>query len=296
MSLRRSAGEPATGRHGEAARHGRGRSARARRGRRMPRSVGDDVIAADRSTLDITDRDAVIDAVRAIRPDAIINAAAYTAVDACETNVELAYAANADAVGHLADGSRRGRRPPRPRQHRLRVRRHARPAVPRGRRDQPAVGVRPVEAGGRTGGRCRTPRSCAPRGCAASTATTWSSSCSGWRAQAGDLAFVDDQRGCPTFTADLAPALRPPGRRATVRRAPPDQPGAVTWYEFVQEVLAAAGHDPARGPPDLDRRTRPAAPGAAPGQQRARQRRVARRRASHRSATSAPRSPNSSTD
>ena len=26
--------------------------------------------------------------------------------------------------------------------------------------------------------------------------------------QVGGLAFVDDQRGCPTFTADLAPMLR----------------------------------------------------------------------------------------
>src|SRR5215204_5275374 len=66
------------------------------------RSAGDDVVAADRTVLDVTDRDAVFDAIRSVRPDAIINAAAYTAVDACETNVGLAYAANADSVGFLA--------------------------------------------------------------------------------------------------------------------------------------------------------------------------------------------------
>jgi dTDP-4-dehydrorhamnose reductase len=60
-----------------------------------------------------------------------------------------------------------------------------------------------------------------------------------------ELAFVDDQRGCPTFTADLAPALR---RLALDRRSGVHHltnQGAVSWYEFVREVLRAAGHDPA---------------------------------------------------
>jgi dTDP-4-dehydrorhamnose reductase len=60
------------------------------------------------------------------------------------------------------------------------------------------------------------------------------------------LAFVDDQRGCPTFTADLAPALH---RLAADRRNGVHHltnQGAVSWFEFVQEVLRAAGHDPAR--------------------------------------------------
>ena len=65
-------------------------------------------------------------------------------------------------------------------------------------------------------------------------------------AQPGDLAFVDDQRGRPTFTADLAPALHLLAleRRSGVHHLTNDR--AVSWYGFVQEVLAAAGHDPAR--------------------------------------------------
>ena len=61
----------------------------------------------------------------------------------------------------------------------------------------------------------------------------------------GALAFVDDQRGCPTFAADLAPVLR---RLALDRRGGVHHvtnQGAVSWYEFVVEVLRASGHDPA---------------------------------------------------
>ncbi len=128
-----------------------------------------------------------------------------------------AYAVNADAVGHLADGARRGRRPPRPRQHRLRVRRRARPAVSRGRRDEPAVGLRAVEAGRRARWPAPTRRSCAPRGCAASTATTWSSSCSAspdpapiWRSSTTSAAArrspPTSRRRCGRSRSNVAPA------------------------------------------------------------------------------------------
>jgi dTDP-4-dehydrorhamnose reductase len=63
---------------------------------------------------------------------------------------------------------------------------------------------------------------------------------------AGDLRFVDDQVGCPTFTADLAPLLR----RLGVARAPgtfhATNQGATSWHGFAAEVLAAAGQDPER--------------------------------------------------
>jgi dTDP-4-dehydrorhamnose reductase len=62
--------------------------------------------------------------------------------------------------------------------------------------------------------------------------------------QRGALAFVDDQRGHPTFTADLAPLLRRLAldRRSGVVHA--TNQGEVTWYGFVQQVLQSAGHDP----------------------------------------------------
>jgi dTDP-4-dehydrorhamnose reductase len=59
-----------------------------------------------------------------------------------------------------------------------------------------------------------------------------------------ELAFVDDQRGSPTFTDDLAAAIR----RLAVTRLPGTfhvtNQGDTTWYGFVREILEAAGSDP----------------------------------------------------
>ncbi|MFO0006015.1 MAG: sugar nucleotide-binding protein, partial [bacterium] len=52
--------------------------------------------------LDITDAGAVDRAVAAMRPDAIVNAAAYTAVDKAESETELAHRINAEAPGVMA--------------------------------------------------------------------------------------------------------------------------------------------------------------------------------------------------
>ena len=57
---------------------------------------------ADSSTLDITDRDAVSNFFDEVEPDYCINAAAYTAVDLAETEVDTAYAVNAYGPENLA--------------------------------------------------------------------------------------------------------------------------------------------------------------------------------------------------
>jgi dTDP-4-dehydrorhamnose reductase len=62
-----------------------------------------DVVATDRRTLDLADSDAIVAAVRALRPALIVNAAAYTAVDLAEKEAARAYAVNARAVGILAE-------------------------------------------------------------------------------------------------------------------------------------------------------------------------------------------------
>ena len=61
-----------------------------------------EVFAADRDTLDITDRTAVFQAAETFRPDFIINAAAHTAVDKAESEPERAHAINAAGAEHLA--------------------------------------------------------------------------------------------------------------------------------------------------------------------------------------------------
>ena len=63
-------------------------------------SVGN-VAAFPRSALDITNHRAVRDAVLAIHPNIIVNAAAFTAVDKAETDSERANSVNAEAVANL---------------------------------------------------------------------------------------------------------------------------------------------------------------------------------------------------
>jgi dTDP-4-dehydrorhamnose 3,5-epimerase len=62
-----------------------------------------DAVALDRSKLDVTDAGAVRD-YRWADVDVVLNAAAWTAVDAAEdpSNLDAVRAANVDAVGHLA--------------------------------------------------------------------------------------------------------------------------------------------------------------------------------------------------
>jgi dTDP-4-dehydrorhamnose reductase len=59
-------------------------------------------LAVDREQLDITDFEAVNKLVNEFKPNAIINAAAHTAVDKAEQEVELSYAINCDGPQFLA--------------------------------------------------------------------------------------------------------------------------------------------------------------------------------------------------
>jgi dTDP-4-dehydrorhamnose reductase len=64
-----------------------------------------EVIAADRSRLDLADTAGIRRAVDAIAPDLIVNPAAYTAVDKAESEPALAYTINAVAAGELAQAA-----------------------------------------------------------------------------------------------------------------------------------------------------------------------------------------------
>jgi dTDP-4-dehydrorhamnose reductase len=67
------------------------------------------VVAVDRHELDLADADALRHRLSELRPDIIVNAAAYTAVDQAEREPALAHAVNAAAPAQLAeDAARRG--------------------------------------------------------------------------------------------------------------------------------------------------------------------------------------------
>ena len=66
---------------------------------------GWDVLAIDRDKLDITDPQAVNALVNEYQPDVIINAAAHTAVDKAETEIDASYAINRDGPKYLAEAA-----------------------------------------------------------------------------------------------------------------------------------------------------------------------------------------------
>jgi dTDP-4-dehydrorhamnose reductase len=207
-----------------------------------------EVVAAPRSQLDVTDRDAVLGAVLALGPDVIVHAAAWTAVDACEEDPDRAFLANALGTRHLAEAARRtgshvcylstdyvfdgtaGRPyrewdPPNP----LSV--YGASKLGGERELDPAATV------------VRTSWVCGRYG--SNIVKTVLKLAGG----DGPLRFIDDQHGCPTFAADLAPVLR----HLALDRRPGifhvTNQGPTTWYEFARAVVKAAGDDPARVEP-----------------------------------------------
>ncbi|EHR1008853.1 dTDP-4-dehydrorhamnose reductase [Vibrio parahaemolyticus] len=63
------------------------------------------LLAVDREDLDITNQEAVNEVVKAFKPTIIINAAAHTAVDKAEQEVEVSYAINRDGPKFLAEAA-----------------------------------------------------------------------------------------------------------------------------------------------------------------------------------------------
>ena len=218
---------------------------------------GDEVVAATRATLDVGDRDAVYQAVTGVQPDVVIHAAAWTAVDACESDPDKAYRVNALASRWIADASRRVGA------HLVAV---STDYVFDGTKDDPYVewdrpNPRSVYGRSKWGGE----QEIAAHAPGASVVrTSWVCGEHGGNmiktvlklAERPELAFVDDQRGHPSFTADLAVGIR----RLAAARVPGlfhmTNQGAVSWFEFVQAILESAGHDPAKVRPiktaDLD--------------------------------------------
>ena len=78
-------------------------------GRELKRSLAclGDLVACDRSQIDLADGTALRAAVRAHAPRAIVNAAAYTAVDRAEQEPDLARRINATAPAILAEEAKR---------------------------------------------------------------------------------------------------------------------------------------------------------------------------------------------
>jgi dTDP-4-dehydrorhamnose reductase len=201
------------------------------------------VIAADRARLDVGDRDAVLGAITSLRPDLIVNAAAYTDVDGCERDPDRAYRDNAMAVRHLADGARQVGA------HLVHV---STDYVFDGAKHAPyhewddtaplSVYARSKLAGEWEAGPSHTV-----------VRTSWVFSRHGRNfvqtvldraAAGGPLRIIDDQVGIPTAADDLARAIR----LLAVARVPGvfhvSNAGETSRYEQARFILGAAGLDP----------------------------------------------------
>lgn len=65
------------------------------------------ITGVDIDTLDIADKPAVTKFIEKLQPDIVIHAAAYTDVDGCETNPELAMQVNGDGAANVAEACRK---------------------------------------------------------------------------------------------------------------------------------------------------------------------------------------------
>jgi len=228
---------------------------------------GDDVVAAGRDRLDVTSREQVLAAIIGTRPAVVYHCAAWTDVDGCEGDPGRALLVNALATRHVAEACRLAG------SHLVTV-----------STDYVFAGdaTSPYVEWDETGPRSSYGRSKlagereAVAGCPGATVvrTSWLCGLSGPNVgktvlrlaadPAREMAFVDDQVGKPTFTADLAPLLR----RLGVARAPgrfhATNEGVTSWHGFVAEVLAAAGHDAGRVRPITTAELVPARPAPRP--------------------------------
>jgi dTDP-4-dehydrorhamnose reductase len=209
--------------------------------------AGDEVIACDRARLDLTDRDSVYQAITGTSPDVVLHAGAWTAVDACEDDPDRAHLTNAMGTGWVADACRRTGA------HLVALSTDfvfdGTKAEPYQEWDQPNpcsvygrskwAGEQAVAAHAPGSTVVRTSWVCGEHG--ANMVKTVLA-----LRDRPELAFVDDQRGCPTFAADLAPMVRRLGveRRAGTHHV--TNQGATTWFGFVRDILGAIGEDPAK--------------------------------------------------
>jgi dTDP-4-dehydrorhamnose reductase len=202
------------------------------------RKRGVPCIGRDLDTLDIRDPDAVHRWVNETRPEILINCAAFTAVDDCETQEDLATAVNGTAVGHLAAACREA--------DALFVQ-ISTDYVFAGDAEKPYTErdpVAPQSAYGRSKLRGEEMARTAPRHLIVRTA--WLFGLGGrnfveairGQVDAGveRLRVVADQRGCPTFCDDLADAtldLTAAGATGTFHAV---NSGITTWHGFAVEI------------------------------------------------------------
>jgi dTDP-4-dehydrorhamnose reductase len=205
----------------------------------------DDVTGLGSADGDIRDEEQVLHLVQRSRPDWIVLAAAYTDVDGCEINRDLAFDVNCRGAVHVARAAK---------QQGARLLYLSTDYVFDGTKTTPYTTDDP-----------RSPRSVygqskadaevqlgeiLPQGCI--VRTSWLFGAGGkcfpdtilkLAASRPQLEVVGDQRGSPTYTIDLARALIQLCRQEASGMVHVTNRGECSWFDFAREIVARAGLD-----------------------------------------------------
>ena len=207
------------------------------------RNSGHEVIAASHNDLDITDKSLVGRIVGEANIDAIIHAAAWTAVDACESDPQKAMAVNRDGTANIVAAARESG---------ARVIYISTDYVFDGTKPTPYIesdlpNPQSVYGASKLAGEQQLDISqdavvriswvCGEHG--ANMVKTI------LRLAATNpmLTFVDDQIGSPTFTSDAAPAIVELATSDSAGIWHLTNQGSTSWFGFARDVLTCAGLD-----------------------------------------------------
>jgi len=205
--------------------------------------TGDEITALGSNQADIRNPDQVQRAVAHSRPDWIVLAAAYTDVDGCEINPTLASSVNTFGALNVAKAAAEAR---------AKLLFLSTDYVFDGKKSSPYETTdsrRPINAYGRSKADAEEklvqilPDCCIVR-------TSWLFGPGGkcfpdtilrLAGTRNELEVVTDQRGCPTFTLDLASAIVKLCRANARGIVHCTNTGDCTWFDFAQEIIRQAG-------------------------------------------------------
>jgi len=223
-------------------------------------ATGDELIAAGSADADIRDAGPVDQLLRKVRPDWVVNCAAYTDVDGCEKNRDLAFAVNATGVENVARAAEKIG---------ARVFHVSTDYVFDGNGTRPyetSDPVAPINVYGAS--------KLAGEEALQKNASSWCIGRTSWlfgvhgpsfpekilkaAETRPELSVVNDQVGSPTYTRDLARAIRDLVRRDARGIVHISNDGVCSWFDFAKEILAQSGLRNPVHPISTDQSARPA--------------------------------------
>jgi dTDP-4-dehydrorhamnose reductase len=222
--------------------------------------TGDDVTSLGSSDVDIRSDSQIEETVRRHRPEWIVLAAAYTDVDGCETNRDLAFEVNFRGAVRVARAAAAAR---------SQLLFLSTDYVFNGQKTTPYQIDDPLapqsvygesKAQAELGIRQVLPDCCIVR-------TSWVFGVGGkcfpetilkLAGTRNELDVVADQKGCPTYTVDLARIIVQLCRKGAGGTVHATNRGECSWFDFATEIVREAGLDAVVKPTTSDRFVRPA--------------------------------------